>query len=219
MGSTHIKLFVCPVLEYPPRHVASLRACICPLLCTCMQQRFDHALRVGVAQPMQILAEQIIDTGGCRCMQGLERGEAGVGVVAQSGGDGSSEPKKMRKKVRVVHSIHIVTTRLAQKGFINQQTTHALLRCSCVSVLLQLSCSVHIAPPADEGRLGRGCRLTCVNSSHGHAQASEQERALKEFACKICSNVCHDPLSTPCGTCCCVTKRTESACIPQHRRA
>ena len=31
------------------------------------------------------------------------------------------------------------------------------------------------------------------------AQASEQERALREFTCTLCKGVLVDPLSTPCG--------------------
>ncbi len=30
-------------------------------------------------------------------------------------------------------------------------------------------------------------------------QASEQERALREFTCALCKGVLRDPLSTPCG--------------------
>lgn len=30
-------------------------------------------------------------------------------------------------------------------------------------------------------------------------QVSEQEKALREFACGICKNVLNEPCSTPCG--------------------
>jgi hypothetical protein len=32
-------------------------------------------------------------------------------------------------------------------------------------------------------------------------QVSEQEKALREFACGICKNVISQPVSTPCGEC------------------
>ena len=35
--------------------------------------------------------------------------------------------------------------------------------------------------------------------THGWAQASEHERALREFVCRLCKGVLTEPLSTPCG--------------------
>ena len=60
-----------------------------------------------------------------------------------------------------------------------------------------------------------GARSPCVA---GLAQASEQERALREFTCTLCKGVLlREPLSTPCGHhFCkpCLEKRFEVSLVP-----
>ncbi len=41
--------------------------------------------------------------------------------------------------------------------------------------------------------------LPAADSTAGMLQASEQERALREFTCSLCKLILRDPMSTPCG--------------------
>lgn len=78
------------------------------------------------------------------------------------------------------------------------------------------------APRADQLLAGVGPMSSWPPSPAPTQQASEQEKALREFACGICKNVLAEPVSTPCGAvagpsaCRMLFKRTAPVAIAPH---
>lgn len=59
-----------------------------------------------------------------------------------------------------------------------------------------LKLTVHCMGMRDHMTDVRLCLHPCCHLS---MQASQQERALREFMCKLCSGMLHEPVSAPCG--------------------